>query len=102
MLTQMDIGGVMACAHGHAPQRKRTSPMFASGVHKCTGTPSCFCRFLAPPRPPAPTSRTPGRTTTPRNLQERLAKLVGGVAVIKVRARSLAACLLLAATLTPA
>jgi len=36
MLTQMYVGGVMACTHDHAPPRKPISPMFPSTVHKCT------------------------------------------------------------------
>jgi hypothetical protein len=36
MLTQMDVGGVMACAHDHAPLSKRISLMFPPAVHKCT------------------------------------------------------------------
>jgi len=36
MLTQMYVGGAMACTHVHAPPSKRISPMFASAVHKCT------------------------------------------------------------------
>jgi len=36
MLTQMDVRGVMACTHDHAPLSKRISPLFPPAVHKCT------------------------------------------------------------------
>ena len=36
MLTQMDVGGVMACTHDHAPLSKRISPTVPSTAHKCT------------------------------------------------------------------
>jgi hypothetical protein len=36
MLAQMDVGGVMACTHDHAPPSERTPPMFASSVHNRT------------------------------------------------------------------
>src|SRR4029453_853590 len=36
MLTQMYVGGVMACTHAHAPPSKPISPMCPSAVHKCT------------------------------------------------------------------
>src|SRR4029453_1060262 len=36
MLTQMYVGGVMACTHDHAPLSKDISPMFPSAAHKCT------------------------------------------------------------------
>jgi|SRR5687767_4016594 len=38
MLTQMYVGGAMACTHDDAPLSKRISPMFPSAVHKCTQT----------------------------------------------------------------
>src|SRR5688572_6139015 len=36
MLTQMYVGGVMACTHDQAPAGQRIAPMFPSAVHKCT------------------------------------------------------------------
>src|SRR6476646_312768 len=36
MLTQMYVGGVMACTHDHAPPSNRIPPMFPSAAHKCT------------------------------------------------------------------
>jgi hypothetical protein len=36
MLTQMYVGGVMACTHEHAPASQRISPTFPSAAHKST------------------------------------------------------------------
>ena len=36
MLTQMCVGGLMACTHDHDPPSKRISRMSPPAVHKCT------------------------------------------------------------------
>src|SRR4051794_34160760 len=36
MLTQMDVGGAMACTHNHVPPGKPIPPMVPSAVHECT------------------------------------------------------------------
>jgi hypothetical protein len=45
MLTQMYVGGVMACTHDDAPLSERISPIVPSAVHNGTLDPALGSRF---------------------------------------------------------